>query len=474
MCSAGQHHPAVAFAADRPHRSSRMVRATFASPTGARTNRAPRGPGRILHHQAGREVHHHGRGCRRQCCVDPTRPGPRTPACSPRRSRCPVSSTSASRSTSGSTASPMSAPLSPHQPPSSPRFSGTGSGARGKRPSGSRLMPLTRQPSRSSSGEDRDRAGAAHAVERDLEAAGAGSRRRRSSAARARRRGAARPPPRSSRTLAEAVPARSRRALPPPARAPAAPASASRKIPSGPTNLSAFHSIGLWLAVRIRPAAGVMVLDRQLHRRRRHHADVDHVHADRHEARPPPLGEHRLRWSGRRGRAPRPGGWRRRSGPRREPDPGAQRRRVAGHQLRREVGADVSPHPGDADHQGVGHRRGPARVRWRCGSAASVAEDARRNASTTRGRSGCRHSAEARRPRRRASGTDGRRGSWSWRRTRPPPRRCAPRRDRVARAARRESRRRPAARDASARSGAPSATRPGTAPGSARPAPCAP
>ena len=34
-----------------------------------------------------------------------------------------------------------------------------------------------------------------------------------------------------------------------------APASASRKIPSGPTNLSAFHSIGLWLAVIASPPA---------------------------------------------------------------------------------------------------------------------------------------------------------------------------------------------------------------------------
>ena len=34
----------------------------------------------------------------------------------------------------------------------------------------------------------------------------------------------------------------------------AAPDSASRKTPSGPTSLSAFHSIGLWLAVRISPA----------------------------------------------------------------------------------------------------------------------------------------------------------------------------------------------------------------------------
>ena len=32
------------------------------------------------------------------------------------------------------------------------------------------------------------------------------------------------------------------------------PAPWSRKIPSGPTNLSAFHSIGLWLAVMISPA----------------------------------------------------------------------------------------------------------------------------------------------------------------------------------------------------------------------------
>ena len=59
------------------------------------------------------------------------------------------------------------------------------------------------------------------------------------------------------------------------------PRRASRKSPLGPMNLSAFHSIGLWLAVIIEPAGGVMVLDGELAGRRRRQADVDHVAADR-------------------------------------------------------------------------------------------------------------------------------------------------------------------------------------------------
>ena len=86
------------------------------------------------------------------CCVDPTLPGPRRRACSPRRSPA--------RSRPPAPGGPRRDPprarcrrrVSRTSRPSSPRFSGTGSGGRGKRPSGSRLMPLTRQPSRSSSG----------------------------------------------------------------------------------------------------------------------------------------------------------------------------------------------------------------------------------------------------------------------------------------------------------------------------------
>ena len=38
------------------------------------------------------------------------------------------------------------------------------------------------------------------------------------------------------------------------------------------------------------------------------------------------------------------------------PDPGTQRRGVPGHELGREIRADVATHPGNADHQGVGHQ----------------------------------------------------------------------------------------------------------------------
>ena len=45
-------------------------------------------------------------------------------------------------------------------------------------------------------------------------------------------------------------------------------------------NLSAFHSIGLWLADIISAARGVMVLDGELAAWRRREPDVDHVAAD--------------------------------------------------------------------------------------------------------------------------------------------------------------------------------------------------
>ena len=166
----------------------------------------------------------------------------------------PRSSTIASRSTSGSTASPKSALLRRTSLPSAARCSGTGSGGRGKRPSGSRFIPATRHPSRSSS------AGiTTPPAPRTVSSATRKRRRRmlrtstalsRSTAARwravAASSGAISPsapnPARSSRPSAASVTT-------------CAPPSASRKMPSGPANLRAFHSIGLWLAVRTMPPA---------------------------------------------------------------------------------------------------------------------------------------------------------------------------------------------------------------------------
>ena len=118
MCSAGRITPPLP-SPPITAPSSRMARATLASPTGARTNRAPASPGRVLDHQAGGEVGHHhwagrpGGADRALAAPAPAPPAPRRPGCSPRRSARPVSSTSASRSTSGSTANPDRRPRSP-------------------------------------------------------------------------------------------------------------------------------------------------------------------------------------------------------------------------------------------------------------------------------------------------------------------------------------------------------------------------
>ena len=321
MCSAGSMTPPLP-SPPITAPSSRMARATLASPTGARTSRAPRGAGRVLHHQAGRQVHHDGRRFRRSAAsiqhgpdrerqrvvladrLGPSRPpapaGPRRDP-PPGRRRRRVSRTSA---------------------PSSPRFSGTGSGA--PREAAVGLQVDAAHPAAQPLEQRRDggRAGAAHAVERDMEARGADGGDVDHRAARGPRRGAGRRP-RGPRARRRSRPSPSAAG---PASASArtrAPASASRKIPSGPTNLSAFHSIGLWLAVRISPAAGVVVLHRQLHRRRRHDAEVDDVHPHRHEPRRRGVGEHRpagprvAARGPRRPRLPRRAGSPPTSGPRR-------------------------------------------------------------------------------------------------------------------------------------------------------------
>ena len=254
MCSAGRMTPPFP-SPPMTAPSSRMVRATLASPTGARRNRAP----------CARAPHPQPRGWSRGSrprsailphrCAVPAPPGRRRRGCSPRRSACPRSSTSASRSTSGSTAMPMSAPTPGPAGESSPRFSGTGSGARGKRPSVSRLIaghPTAQapraaagwrcRPRRARSRAPRESGAARIALDVDhREARGPG-------------RGAAR---RASRSAAH----RARPCPSPPAAGPLPPARAPRRRPRhrgrcrpGPTNLSAFHSIGLWLAVSISPA----------------------------------------------------------------------------------------------------------------------------------------------------------------------------------------------------------------------------
>ena len=111
----GQHDAAIAFAAD--HRALVPNGTSHVGLAHRRADQAgARGPGRILHDQAGREIHDHRRRSRAVTAASIQH--------SPDRERqrvvladrpCRVSSTSASRSTSGSTARPMSAPLSPHQ-----------------------------------------------------------------------------------------------------------------------------------------------------------------------------------------------------------------------------------------------------------------------------------------------------------------------------------------------------------------------
>ena len=212
--------------------SSRMARATLASPTGARTSRRPGSAGRVLDDQTGGQIDHdrgvcagtaasiqHGADGERQRVVLADRLAPlvhqRQPVHvrDPRPGRWPR-------------------PLSRTSAPSSPRFSGIGSGARGNRPSGSRLMPLHAAAEPLEQRRNGRGAGAAHAVERDMEprrrmaaTSISGSAEHGVEVARRPRRDP-RAPRRGRPSPSAAAPAR-------PARAPARPASASRKMPSG-------------------------------------------------------------------------------------------------------------------------------------------------------------------------------------------------------------------------------------------------
>ena len=95
-----------------------------------------------------------------------------------------------------------------------------------------------------------------------------------------------------------------------------------------------------------------------------------------------PPGRTSGRWSASRGPAPRRAERRPRPPPRRA-HPGAERGGVAGHQLRGQVGADVAPHPGDADHERVGHVTWSAAQRPR--GRAVTSRNAPAKAATTSG-----------------------------------------------------------------------------------------
>src|SRR5881409_2347068 len=142
---------------------------------------------------------------------------------------------------------PSAAPARVTRVESPPRFSGTGSGDRGKRPSVSRLMPATSQPRRSSSvritGPPAPRT-ASSATGKDrwriASTSTAGSFRT-ASRCRSTAPSSVRTCPSPSRSPVPPRPPTSCRARSC-TRCPSAP---SRKIPSDPLNCSAFHSIGL-------------------------------------------------------------------------------------------------------------------------------------------------------------------------------------------------------------------------------------
>ncbi len=162
----------------------------------------------------------------------------------------------------------------------------------------------------------------------------------------------------------------------------AAPSAASRNSPVGPTNLSAFHSMGLWLAEIMSPPRRVVVLDGQLTRRRRREPEIDHAGAYRLQRRHDGAVEH---WP--RNSTVSPDDDRlariRRGGPR------AERGGVARDDFRGQSGAHTAADPRHADHQPVwtpfALRSGPAKLVVTCGRA-NVADvrDVRHNDITRR------------------------------------------------------------------------------------------
>ena len=239
----------------------------------------PRRPRRILNHQAGGEVDHHGRVFSR-ALLRPIQHGP------DRERQGVVLADRLAPSRPPAPADPRRDPPPGRSPrrspaparPSSPRFSGTGSGAPGKPAVGLQVdaaAPGSRAARAAAGWRWRRR----RARSRGQHGSGArGSPRHRSRAAPGPRRGAGRPP-RDPRAPCRCRPIPTRGGPWSASARTRAPASASRKMPSGPTNLSAFHSIGIVARGEDQAGAGVMMLHGQLDRGRRDHPQVDHVHA---------------------------------------------------------------------------------------------------------------------------------------------------------------------------------------------------
>src|SRR6266545_779180 len=249
----------------------------------------------------------------------------------------------ASRSTSGSTAMPSAAPARVTRVDSPPRFSGTGSGARGKSPSVSRLIPATSQPRRSSSARM-----TGPPAPRTASSATVNVRARMRSTSTA---GSFRTASRCRATAPSSVvtfPVRPHQLLDAGAVHPV------QEDPIWPDELERVPFDGV-VARRDRdPAPGPVVLDRELHGRRGYEADVDHIAADGLEPGADRGGEHRA--GGARIPADDDGRTRPRSpGARPLPEPEPEAPSPAGDDVGSQVFPDDAADARDADHQGVGH-----------------------------------------------------------------------------------------------------------------------
>ena len=256
-----------------PRPRSRLPGPRWPRRPGPARSRAPAGAGRILDNEAGRQVGHDDGACLPPVAgAHPAPPGRRRPGCSPHRSARRARPPGPAGPRPGPPPVRCPRPLSRTSRPSSPRFSGIGSGARGNRPSVSRLIPVTRQPQPLEQRRDGRAAGAPDAVQRHVEAPRAGWPRRRSigsastaSRCRAIASGSSRTFPMPSQPCARRAPLGQRRAR-------AAPALAVEEDPVRPDELQGVPLDRVVAGGEDQAGAGVVVFDRELDRRRRHDA----------------------------------------------------------------------------------------------------------------------------------------------------------------------------------------------------------
>ena len=124
-------------------------------------------------------------------------------------------------------------------------------------------------------------AGAANAIERDVEFARLDRADIDLGQARGSRRGGGAIAPSSCDSVPMRIPAGARRSGRRPGSRTALPGVAIEEDPVGPDELERVPFDRIVAGREDQPGAGTMMLHRHLHGRRRHHADVDHVDADR-------------------------------------------------------------------------------------------------------------------------------------------------------------------------------------------------